>query len=188
MRVVIDGTIGSGKTTQLDLLEKKGWKVHREPINMWPLDTFYKNTKRWAFMFHMIILQTLQPIESNVPVIYERSPISSRYVFWPLLETTEYENSTYEYFYEKHKWHPDIYILLQKSPSKAFEHIQTRGQAGDFGVTMELLENLDTKYKELNPGCIVHVVDAERTPEEIHEHILRIITDNHLDRMCNGHA
>lgn len=31
MKVVIDGNIGSGKTTQLDLLEMRGYRVRREP-------------------------------------------------------------------------------------------------------------------------------------------------------------
>jgi hypothetical protein len=40
MKIVIDGNIGAGKTTQLNLLESKGFKVHREPIEKWPLELF----------------------------------------------------------------------------------------------------------------------------------------------------
>jgi deoxyadenosine/deoxycytidine kinase len=49
IRVVIDGNIGSGKTTQLGLLEKKGYMVRREAIHDWTLDEFYADPARWAF-------------------------------------------------------------------------------------------------------------------------------------------
>jgi predicted ATPase len=38
MRVVIDGNIGSGKTTQLELLERKGWFIQKEPIRFMALE------------------------------------------------------------------------------------------------------------------------------------------------------
>jgi deoxyadenosine/deoxycytidine kinase len=38
MRIVIDGNIGAGKTTQLGLLEKIGYTVRREAIDDWPLE------------------------------------------------------------------------------------------------------------------------------------------------------
>ena len=63
LRVVIDGNIGSGKTTQLGLLEKTGYTVRREAIQDWPLEEFYKDPARWAFLLHTSILLTNQPGE-----------------------------------------------------------------------------------------------------------------------------
>ena len=57
--IAVAGNIGSGKTTQLDLLERKGWSVKREPIDEWPLDLFYKDKSRWALLLQMKILQVL---------------------------------------------------------------------------------------------------------------------------------
>jgi deoxyadenosine/deoxycytidine kinase len=82
MKVVIDGNIGSGKTTQLNLLEKVGWTVQREPIDDWPLELFYKDKSRWALLLQMKILQTLQPVKTKDVVVYERCLLSTRYVFW----------------------------------------------------------------------------------------------------------
>ena len=62
MKIVIEGNIGAGKTTQLGLLESRGWNVRREAIDQWPLEDFYKDPKRWAFLLHMKILQTSAPI------------------------------------------------------------------------------------------------------------------------------
>lgn len=187
MHIVIDGNIGSGKTTQLGLLEKKGWKVQREPIDDWPLEEFYNDPKRWAFLFHMVILRTLQPPEkTRTHVLLERSLMSSRHVFWPVLAkkgfVTPSEDETYSYFYDKNAWYPDLYIYLDKSPEKAFEHIQVRHQAGDSGVSLEYLKELDVEYKKLihNVPCKVIIVDAERTAEEIHLEICRHLSENEL--------
>jgi deoxyadenosine/deoxycytidine kinase len=185
-RIVIDGNIGSGKTTQLGLLEQKGWEVRREPIDKWPLEEFYQDPKRWAFFFHMVILQTLRPIKSDRPIIYERSLLSSRWVFWPVLVkngfVTPGEHAMYDKYYEHYSWLPDIYIFLSKDRDLAWEHIQKRGQAGDSGITKEYLEELGVEYENLlrSVPCKVFVVNANRTAEEIHSEICMILTENEL--------
>lgn len=180
MKVVIDGNIGSGKTTQLNLLEKKGFLVFREPIHKWPLQEFYENPKEGIFPLHMAILRTLRP---QGPGVYERSLSSSRWVFW---EWARARNSaphheTYEYFYEKNVWWPDLYIFLAKSPEQCHRDIQKRGQTGDEYVSLEYLKELDELYQKLvmKYPCRVHVVRAaDRSPGEIHEEILSILNNN----------
>ena len=185
-RIVIDGNIGSGKTTQLGLLEKKGWTVRREPIDDWPLEKFYKDPKKWAFYFHMVILKTLRPLKTKKPVVYERSLLSSRWVFWPILvrqyDLPKEEDELYSKFYDDYYWFPDLYIFLSKSPEKAWDHVQKRGQAGDFGVTLDYIRELDVEYKKLirSVPCKVIVVNADRTPEEIHDEICRHLSENEL--------
>jgi deoxyadenosine/deoxycytidine kinase len=186
MKIVIDGNIGSGKTTQLDLLEKIGYRVRREPIDEWPLEEFYKDPKRWAFYFHMVILQTLRPLKTKETIIYERSLLSSRWVFWSVLLkqklVTPQEDTTYAKFYDQYAWFPDLYIFLSKSPELAWEHIQKRHQAGDSGVTLEYWKELDVEYQKLlrNVPCKVHVVNADQSVEEIHQEICQILLDHEL--------
>ena len=180
MKIVVDGTIGAGKTTQLNMLAQKGYAVHREPIDEWPLDEFYKDPSRWAFYFHMVVILSQKP---TLDGIHERSILSSRWVFWNLLAkkgfVTPMEEKTYLQFFEKFKWVPDKYIFLKKTPEKAYEHIQARGQAGDQGVTLDYLKELDIEYLDflstISTMCTVHIIDAEKTPEEIHQEILRIL-------------
>ena len=183
-RIVIDGNIGSGKTTQLDLLEKKGWAVQREPIAKWPLEAFYKDPSRWAFYFHMVILQTSV---SNSPMIYERALMASRWVFWPLMVAkglvTPEEDATYSAFYERFAWVPDVYIFLSKNLDLAWSHIKKRNQPGDSGVTREYLGELHEGYMRMlrdNVPCKVHIIDANRTPEEIHAEICQLLKVNEL--------
>jgi deoxyadenosine/deoxycytidine kinase len=189
MKVVIDGNIGSGKTTQLDLLEKIGYKVRREPIDDWPLEEFYKDPSRWAFYFHMVILQTLRPLRTRDTVVYERSLLSSRWVFWPVLLkkglVTREEDETYSKFYEQYSWLPDLYIFLSKTPELAWEHIQARHQTGDSGVTKEYWNELAAEYQTLikNVPCQVYMVNANRSVEEIHKEICKIISEHELRRI-----
>jgi len=179
MKVVVDGNIGSGKTTQLGLLEKKGFVVFREPIEDWPLQEFYEDRKNGIFPLHMAILRTLRP---RGPGVYERSLLSSRWVFWEWAKSKGVvaHDKTYNYFYERHSWQPDLYIFLSKTPEKCFEAIQTRGQTGDGFVTLEYLKELDELYTKMimNVPCRVHVLKADDPPEEIHEKILNILSHN----------
>lgn len=184
MRIVIDGNIGAGKTTQLNLLKKLGATIFKEPIEEWPLEEFYADPKKGIFPLQMAILRTL---ESQGPGIYERSLLSSRWVFWEhakkmgLVEHVK----TYEYFYEKHAWSPDLYIFLVKSPEECYLRIQMRFQTGDGSVSLDYLRDLDLLYKKLlsRISCPVHLVDASGTPEEIHAKILHIINNNERSEM-----
>lgn len=182
MKFVIDGIIGAGKTTQLDLLEKKGLTVKREPIHEWPLELFYKDMSRWALTLQLAIFQTLQPIKSDDPIVYERTILASRYVFWELLKQQDkvkaIEDVVHERAFEKYRWYPDVYIYLAADPKTAFERIQARKQVGDDGVTFEYLKDIHGLYQKLlsNIPCCVHVVKTDgRSAEEVHEEILTII-------------
>jgi deoxyadenosine/deoxycytidine kinase len=182
MKVVIDGNIGSGKTTQLDMLESKGWTVKREPIDDWPLEQFYKDPKTWGFVFQMVVLQTLQPLAGPADVVYERCIYSTRDVFWRHMSKSVFgsdplASQIYLREVERYMWHPDIYIFLAKDVDVAWKHIQQRGQTGDFGVTYEYLQELDIMYAEMigKIPCPVYVIDANRSVEEIHTDITRLL-------------
>lgn len=181
-RIVIDGNIGAGKTTQLNLLDKAGWLVKREPIEEWPLAEFYKDRRRWGFLLQIRILQTLRP-ESH-QTIYERSLLSTRHVFWEHMKesgfVTDWEDKVYCKAYERYEWLPDLYIFLSRTPEKAYEAIQKRGQTGDKSVTLKYIKELDKLYERLvrNVPCKVYVVNADRTPDEVHQEILSILKVN----------
>jgi len=193
LRIVVDGNIGSGKTTQLGLLEKKGYTVRREAIQEWPLEEFYKDPSRWAFLLHTSILLTNQPPQdqSKSLILLERSLMSSRWVFWEVMkkqgQVTAKENETYDKLYEKLSWRPDLFIYLAKSPERCFEHIQGRNQPGDQeGITLDYLKQLDEAYIKLlmNVPCKVIVVNADRPADKIHAEIYRHLVEYEL-RLSN---
>jgi len=179
MKVVIDGNIGSGKTTQLDLLEKAGYVVQREPISEWPLEKFYEDPRRWSFLMHMAVLMSLRPTEG---VIHERCPLSTAHVFWRYVLdkkiVAKEEDDLFMKYYDVYGWFPDLYIYLSKEPETAWQHIQSRHQAGDSGVTLEYLKDLDRYYKRMlmSVPCRVLVVNANRNPIAIHKQILEYLS------------
>jgi deoxyadenosine/deoxycytidine kinase len=182
MHIVIDGNIGSGKTTQLGILETAGWLVKREPLDQWPLELFYKDMSRWALLLQLKILQTIRPSPVTEVTVYERCLLSTRYVFWEYLWSNKLvrdeEHDVYENAYEKYKWYPDVYIYLAKKPELAYEHIQSRGQTGDKSVTLKYLQDLDVLYTRMlmHVPCHVHVVNATQTPEQIHAEVSAILS------------
>jgi len=189
MKIVIDGNIGSGKTTQLLLLQRIGGIVYKEPIEEWPLKEFYEDPKKGIFPLQMAVLRT---VCDKGPGIYERSLLSSRWVFWEWAKAknlVEHEK-TYEYFYERHTWSPDLYIFIDKPPSDCHRHISSRRQVGDDKVSLEYLKELDMLYKDLleKIECPIHIMDGTRRPEEIHAEILHIINNNERSEVlfCDG--
>lgn len=186
MRIAIDGNIGAGKTTQLDLLESKGWLVQREPIDMWPLKEFYEDPKTWAFPLHLRILQLNRKSRAQ---FYERATASAYWVFWQVLKKqgvpSKLEDELYSWYFERLQWVPDVYIYISKDPEVAWAHIQKRNQDGDPKVTLEYIKELDNQYKILlkNIPCLVHVVNGNQGVEKVHEDICKIISgyDVHID-------
>jgi deoxyadenosine/deoxycytidine kinase len=175
MRIVIDGPIGSGKTTILRMLQEIGYNVRFEQINQWPLEQFYKDPRRWAFTLQMAILKTMEIPEDGT--IHERCIQTSNHVFWEMLSDTfsPIENEIYQYFYEKHVWIPDIHIYLDATPEKCFENIQKRIQTGDSFVTMEYMVKLDQAYKKFTEKHPIIKIDANLCISEVFKNVCQVI-------------
>lgn len=186
MKVVIDGNIGSGKTTQLNLFHRNGFRVFKEPIEQWPLDIFYSDISRWAFMFQLRVFQTLPLISwdrSNKRIeFYERCQWSALDVFWKYMvdtkQVTEWEDTVLRDTVKNIKCEPDLYIYLHSDPRMCHSVIQHRGQAGDTNVQLGYLEDLDKLYKRMvnqitAPKVVIDV--RGKTSSEVFEEILKAV-------------
>jgi deoxyadenosine/deoxycytidine kinase len=177
MRVVIDGNIGAGKTTQINILELAGYNVKREPIEDWPLELFYQDKSRWAFLMHASVLTSLVPEKDT---IHERCVFTTAHVFWKLMKdkVNPEEDKLFMKLYHKYEWIPDLYIYIHVDPEVAWEHIQQRGQAGDSGVTLEYLKEIDKCYQEMIPKlpCKVVTIQGNQPRDIIHLEILEYLT------------
>ncbi len=185
-RITVDGNIASGKTTQLTMLENKGYRVLREPIQEWPLESFYDDKKRWAFLLQMTVLKTFIDRSADV---YERSPKSSYGVFWKMMcddgIVTEEEQAVCRYFYETNGWSPDITIYIRTDPSHCYDRLVSRQQTGDSAVSTEYIQKVHKYYEEYANGTNnVYVVDGNQSKEDVHKQILKIIRDDEMLR-CN---
>ncbi len=174
-RVTIDGNIGSGKTTQIKLLQEDGYDVFCEPIHEWPINLFYNDRKKWAFLMQMAVLEGFK-VKSH---IYERSPDSSICVFWNSDFVNPEEDRICKSLYKTYGWISDVYIYIDTNPAVCFERIQKRFQEGDNSVSLEYLEHLDLKYKEyIKTHKKVYIINGAKTTEEIHKEIISIIKGN----------
>lgn len=176
MKIVIDGNIGCGKSTQLDLLKNKGYDVHPERTWEWPLDEFYKNPQEYALKLQLSILESMYNKGNG---IYERSPMSAYNVFWYLQSPTMEQSKEYDKRHTKLGWEPDIYIYIDKIPTLCYEHIKTRTQVGDSYISMEYLEKLHHRYDVLwdKVQCPKYRIDGSQTVDGIHNKICEILSD-----------
>lgn len=178
MTIVIDGSIGSGKTTILEMLKKRGHKVVTEPIDEWPLEEFYKDPLRWTFLLQMSILKSFLNRDSDT--VQERCMQTSYHVFFEMLKETHSfhpkEIEVYDYFYEKMKWTPDIHIYLKASPEKCYENIKKRTQTGDSYISLEYLQKLDSYYEDfITSHNYIKIVDANADVETVFKNVCNII-------------
>jgi thymidylate kinase len=173
--VIIDGNIGSGKSTQIKLLDNIGFRTRKEPIEKWPLKQFYEDPSRWAFVLQMKILETYCTPEEVC--IYERCMQSSKDVFWKHLVSskvvTSVEDHIYREWYNRVEWKPDVIIYLRSTPEKCFERIQTRHQTGDGQISLDYLQSIHSNYEAMSRDYTIDVDD--KTPEEIHQEILSVL-------------
>ena len=174
MKIVIDGNIGCGKTTQLKILENIGFNVRYEPIEDWPLDLFYSDMERWGFLFQIVVLQTLKIDNVHENTVYERCPLSSKEIFWKAMKKTDTEDIVYNRQYDIQGWGPDLYILIDKNPDVCMKHLNQREQSGDSGVTLEYLKLLDENYKTMfnDIECPKYKIDGNQPIVKVTQNIL----------------
>lgn len=182
--ISIEGNIGGGKSTQIELL-KHDFNIRKEPIDKWPLKEFYEDPSRWAFLLQIVVLRTLKPPENGEIYVCERCPLSTRDVFWKnLYETNQITDLEYNVYNEEHRergWEPELIIYIHTPAEVCFKHIQHREQEGDFGVTLEYLKKLENHYLEgIKKWKNVHVVNGDQTIEKVHKDI-RLIIDKYVN-------
>lgn len=165
LRIIVEGNIGSGKTTCLDKLESnENFEVIREPVDLWLkvtgsdgknlLQEFYEEPTRYAYLFQSMVFKTrLQSIEheQTKPVRFcERSVWTDRHVFGKSCinsgKMNELETNCYKFWFdwleEKFYEKPHAIIYLKCSPTKCFERMQQRARSEEGGVPLEYLKEL----------------------------------------------
>jgi|LakMenE18May11ns_1017448.scaffolds.fasta_scaffold9953533_5 thymidylate kinase len=172
VRIAIEGNIGAGKTTQLNLLSKLGIEVYREPVHLWPLEEFYNDPIGNAYLMQTSVLASFMDHGNGV---YERSTLASREVFSQNMTTQE--KIAYELLYQRIGWNPDYWIFLESDPEKCYARVTKRKFTGDSKVTLEYLQVLDEKYKRLYDLVKDRsfIVNADRPAHEVHQSIMNII-------------
>lgn len=190
VKISIEGNIGSGKSTVITrLCQEARLPVFLEPVQEWSewLTMFYKDPCRWGMSFNINVLLSFNKWKNNNFLsIYERSPLSNRYIFSQLQydkgHMTAIEHKLFEKIYDQLAWTPDVVIYIRTDPSVSQQRMHTRGRECENQVPLEYLEALHNKYEgifgreqyldamylhEQNHTCKVILVDGNRSQDEV---------------------
>jgi deoxyadenosine/deoxycytidine kinase len=173
--ISIEGNIGSGKSTILEYLKKKGNNdivFLQEPISEWDkikddnnntiLTKFYENQKKYSFAFQMMayisrldILRKTIKENPNKIIISERSLFTDKYVFAKMLfdsnnmESVEYQiyNNWFNSLIDLAPLHKMIY--LKTDPKVSFDRIIKRSRTGENNIPFEYIENCHKYHNDM---------------------------------------
>lgn len=183
-KISIEGNIGSGKSTVISrLCTDLRIPVFLEPVEEWKewLTLFYQDPSRWGLSFNLQVLLSFHKWKNNnFPAIYERSPISNRYVFTALQHEqgrmNDLELKMFESIYDQLAWTPEATIYIRTDPAVSMERMHTRGRDSEKGVPLEYLTAVHNKYEEVlkNKKNVV-VVDGNRPQDEVYQDVLAYV-------------
>ncbi|XP_034488062.1 deoxynucleoside kinase isoform X1 [Drosophila innubila] len=192
--VLIEGNIGSGKTTYLNhfLKVEKDVCLITEPVEKWRnvngvnlLAKMYEDPKKWAMPFQSYVTLTMlqahtQPTNKKLKII-ERSIYSSRYCFVEnMYRNGSLELGMYNTLQEWYKFieqsihvQADLIIYLRTTPEVVFERMRERARSEESCVPLKYLQELhelheDWLIHQRRPQqCKVLVLDADLNLENI---------------------
>jgi len=196
---IIEGNIGTGKSTLLNLLAKQiECETIPEPLDVWLgitddsgknlLQMFYEDTNRYAYLFQSIVFKTrIQSIKNKQDMeirFSERSVWSDKYIFSRACQENrtmnEIEYKSYnlwfdwlEEFFMQRK--PDGIIYLKCQPETCYNRMKNRSRSEEDTVPLNYLTQLHQYHEDwLNHTNIpVLILDNETNP--IESHIEKII-------------
>lgn len=180
--VVIEGTIGVGKTSLAEILsEKLDARLILEEFEQNPfLEDFYNDPKSYAFQTQIFFLLSRyrQKIEMQQMNLFSRNTISD-YMFakdrlFATLNLSEKELGLYNTvanLLEKNVSYPDLVIFLQSDIERLIQNIRKRGRIYEEKIDIEYLDALNQIYTE-------YFFKYDKSP-------LLIINTNHIDFVNN---
>lgn len=178
MIIIVEGNIGSGKTTfsnhLCNSLLAKGYNVllYTEPVAKWKnvagynlLDLYYRDKKRWAFTFQVNALMNVAEIESNALlnslnnsiVIMERGSSSVFKIFCQYLskhvfnsaETSIIEDLKSKYSNIVDNYNKVLFIFIKTDRDICFNRIYERSRAEEINhIDIQYLTDLESLYEE----------------------------------------
>ena len=181
MIVSIDGNIGSGKSTLIELL-REHFKDNRtiifvdEPVEEWKtiqdngvtmLEKFYSDQKKYSFPFQMMAyISRLNMIKEAVRknpctiIITERSLLTDKMVFAKMLyDSGNIEPINYQIYMKWFHSFADDYpldkvIYVQADPAVCHERIFKRSRVGENNIPFEYIQSCHKYHDEMisDPG------------------------------------
>lgn len=193
--VTIEGNIGGGKSTMINLLRKEypDFVIIDEPVGVWTsmvdengknlLELFYTDKQRWSYTFqnaafitrYLSAFEALnKPVKEDTIYISERGVLTDRYVFASMLKDSKYLNEIEWQLYTKWFDHfsslIDINALVYITTKGEIcsERIKKRGRIGEEGIPQEYLNELDEYHERWLTSTTLPVLRVTSEPENVH--------------------
>lgn len=162
MRIVIEGTVGCGKTTLAKYLsEYTGIKLYEELINEDTntlLNKFYNDLKRWSFPLQIHYLNErfnmIKNINKNNNGILDRSIYGDKIFAQMLNEDGNMTNEEYRTYISlldnmlEHVTPPELIVYLKCSTKIAIDRLNGRNRGSEKNVPISYWTRLNEKYDE----------------------------------------
>ena len=184
MKISIEGNIGSGKSTLLTrLCQEYRIPVFLEPIGEWGewLDLFYKDPFRWGMSFNLKVLLSFNKWKkNNFVALYERSPLSNRYVFAQLQHDDGNMNALelklFQNVYDELGWEPEIVIYLRTNPDTSMQRMKTRDRACEKQVELSYIQSVHNKYESLfSSRDNTYIIDGNQDCDAVYKDVVDVL-------------
>ncbi|XP_018576748.1 deoxynucleoside kinase-like [Anoplophora glabripennis] len=178
--VIVEGNVGSGKTTFLNYFNKYDHvAVCSEPIEMWRncdgynlLDLMYKDPKKWSFTFQSYVQLTMlrqhtrkipQPIK-----LMERSIYSARYCFVEKMARDSLMaapavaviDEWFKFITNEEQIDVDLIVYLRTSPEVVYERILKRNRSEERTIAFDYFKALHEIHEDWLYHKTLHKVPA----------------------------
>lgn len=170
--LIIEGNIGAGKSTFLQLLEKhlvidpvyephQKWQNIGNGENL--LEKFYSDISRWAYTFQTyafvtrVLEQERKFKEATCDVqILERSVFSDRYCFakncyeMGVMQPIEWQiyRDWFRWLVDGYATKPTGFIYLQADPQVCYDRLRKRNRQEESSVPLDYLKRLHEKHEQ----------------------------------------
>lgn len=195
--IAIDGLIGAGKTTLIQLLTEyytaQGLKVHAiyEPIEIWQetgaLDLFYSDISGKCYEFQSfvyvtrvkkVIKEVLAHPEADIYLL-ERTVFTDRYIFVEMLREQLGPTRMAMYAEWWDMWncinpiHVNKWVLLDVSLDESLRRIKARSRTEETGISQDYQRQLHLKHHEFYANLKTHLApdsNNKTTDTKNHSH------------------
>lgn len=180
--ICIEGNIGAGKSTVLNVLKKRGYTVYEENLNSWGdiLSMFYKEPSRWTFTLQIAImtdmyeryLEMQQITKTKDDIIFvERSPDSSNIFAINSKADGNMDDVEYRIYYDLFKklsWKPYKSFIINTPIFMCHDRIKERARPCEKHIKLEYIKRLATRFDMLE----LEKINGQQSPEKIADDII----------------
>ncbi|WP_203635651.1 deoxynucleoside kinase [Thermobrachium celere] len=194
--LVIDGVVGAGKTTLMNILKNEGFIPFEEPVYNNPiLEKFYYDRHRYSFPLQIFFLNKrfkhIKEASLIENAVMDRSIYGDVIFAKMLMESGEMSKEEFELYIElfenmiEHCHPPKLMVYLEISVDEAIRRINQRGREYEKIVEREYWERLNKHYQEyfsqysISPILKINVdnLDFENNLKD-REYIINLIKEN----------